>query len=353
MSAIDIGSVDISLTEVVAGSWVSLAYTYTAGHPVDDTGCVKIAFRFAGDFGVPQLDDPSGPNYCSVATTGDCRIDVRWDLKGNTRPWGRAIYLKVMSGYLDRGDQIRFVFGDASQGSPGWRVQSFCEDTFEFKTYVDPFATFMFKELPASPELRTVSGPPARALCIAPSTVLVGQSFTAHLKLEDRWGNPCGSPLAIEQPGLAVPGVTTATLVDPATGLSAESNPIDVRTSQPEPEVVAADFLATMERFLESDICSLAHPFRVFRRAGLPTPPHLFGPVVGLLRAAGVAAEINFHTNDPDPEFIRLCIEGGVPLTFGSDAHNLYEIGEFFPHLQLLREAGHNGDPSEVLLPLE
>jgi histidinol phosphatase-like PHP family hydrolase/predicted phosphodiesterase len=126
-----------------------------------------------------------------------------------------------------------------------------------------------------------------------------------------------------------------------------------LRTSQPEPEVVAADFLATMERFLESDICSLAHPFRVFRRAGLPTPPHLFGPVVGLLRAAGVAAEINFHTNDPDPEFIRLCIEGGVPLTFGSDAHNLYEIGEFFPHLQLLREAGHNGDPSEVLLPLE
>jgi len=75
--------------------------------------------------------------------------------------------------------------------------------------------------------------------------------------------------------------------------------------------------------------------------------------VVHMLREADVAAEINFHTNDPDPEFVRLCIEAGVPLTFGSDAHNLYEIGEFFPHLQLLKEAGFDGDPAEVLLPLE
>jgi len=126
-----------------------------------------------------------------------------------------------------------------------------------------------------------------------------------------------------------------------------------LRNRQPDIDVVCADFLATMERFLQVDIRSLAHPFRVFRRAGLVTPTCLFEPVVHMLREADVAAEINFHTNDPDPEFVRLCIEAGVPLTFGSDAHNLYEIGEFFPHLRLLDEAGFDGDPADVLLPLE
>lgn len=126
-----------------------------------------------------------------------------------------------------------------------------------------------------------------------------------------------------------------------------------LRPPQPDIDVVCDDFLATMKRFLQADIRSLAHPFRVFRRGGLTTPRRLFEPVVQMLSEAGVAAEINFHTNDPDPQFVRLCIEAGVPLTFGSDAHNLYEIGEFFPHLQLLREAGFDGDPADVLLPLE
>lgn len=253
MSNIDIGSAKISLTEAVAGSRVTLAYTYTAGHPIDDTGCVKVAFRFAGDFGVPQFHDPTGPDYCSVTTTGDCRIDVRWDLKGNKRPWGRAIYLKVMSGFLDRGEQIRLVFGDTSAGSPGWRVETFREDTFEFKTFVDPIATFMFKELPQSPELRIVPGPPAKALCLAPSTVLVDQPFTARLKLEDRWGNPCAPPRSVEQPGFSEPGIETVTLTDPDTGLSAESNPIDVRTSQPALRPFWADFHGQSEETIGSN----------------------------------------------------------------------------------------------------
>lgn len=125
-----------------------------------------------------------------------------------------------------------------------------------------------------------------------------------------------------------------------------------LRTPQPSHETVCNDFLATTRRMLQEDIQSLAHPFRVFRRAGMTTPPRLYAPMVAMLREAGVAAEINFHTNDPDPEFVRLCLEGGVALTFGSDAHNLYEIGEFHPHLDLLRRAGFDGVPTDVLLPL-
>jgi len=117
-------------------------------------------------------------------------------------------------------------------------------------------------------------------------------------------------------------------------------------------DVAAQGFLAVMERFLGHRFAVLAHPFRVFRRAGRPTPAGLVEPIVRLLQQSGTAAEINFHTNDPDPVFVRRCIEAGVPLAFGSDAHNLYEVGEFFPHLELLRRAGYDGDPRDVLLRL-
>ncbi len=123
--------------------------------------------------------------------------------------------------------------------------------------------------------------------------------------------------------------------------------------SQGAPEdTVRNDFLDVTRRFLANRYAVLAHPFRVFRRARRETPSGLIAPVVRMLREHGTAAEINFHTNEPDPSFVRECIEAGVPLAFGSDAHNLYEVGEFFPHLQLLRTAGYDGPPADVLIRL-
>jgi len=99
------------------------------------------------------------------------------------------------------------------------------------------------------------------------------------------------------------------------------------------------EFMRVLELFAGTGIHVLAHPFRVFRRYGLPIPESLFEPVADLLCRHRVAAEINFHTNDPSPAFARLCVGRGVPLVFGSDAHNLYEVGEFQPHLDLLAKA--------------
>ena len=115
-------------------------------------------------------------------------------------------------------------------------------------------------------------------------------------------------------------------------------------------ETLHSEFLTLLERFLTSGIHILAHPFRIFRKAGWEPPETLFLPVARLLREHGVAAEINFHKNAPPPEFVRLCIELGVKLSFGSDTHNLYEVGEFTPHLQLLKDIGFNGDIADVLL---
>ncbi len=227
---------------VVAGSFTTITFTYTAGHPVDDSGFIKIAFRSVSDFGTPQFDEAAAPNYCTVHTTGDCRIEPRWDPKGHLRPWGRALYLRVRNGFLNTGEDIVVVFGDTAGGSPGWQTQTFCEETFEFKTFVDPIATYQFKELPDSPILQIVPGKPARAVCVAPSLALVNEEFTYHLKLEDVWGNPTDRPQEMTHSGFSTPGVRTVTAADEKTNLSARSNPIQVLTNEVTLRSYWADF---------------------------------------------------------------------------------------------------------------
>jgi len=69
---------------------------------------------------------------------------------------------------------------------------------------------------------------------------------------------------------------------------------------------VERGFMMVTEKLLQQGVKVLAHPFRFFRRHGMETPRHLFRPMAKLLAAYGVAAELNFHTNEPDPEFFRL-----------------------------------------------
>jgi histidinol phosphatase-like PHP family hydrolase len=108
-------------------------------------------------------------------------------------------------------------------------------------------------------------------------------------------------------------------------------------TSQQEAEAL---FIRDVERLVDHPINVLAHPFRFFTRNRLEVPRHLFPVVAGLLADSGVAAEVNFHTNSPDPEFIRLCVEKEVKIALASDTHELAEAGEFWPHVNVLRQAG-------------
>ena len=84
----------------------------------------------------------------------------------------------------------------------------------------------------------------------------------------------------------------------------------------------------------------LAHPFRFFKRHKLQLPTHLYGEVADILCDSGVALEINYHTHTPDPKFIEICAKKGVTCALASDSHDLAEVGEFYPHMQVLKQAG-------------
>jgi histidinol phosphatase-like PHP family hydrolase len=121
-------------------------------------------------------------------------------------------------------------------------------------------------------------------------------------------------------------------------------------TSQQEAETL---FLRDTQRLLRQPIQVLAHPFRFFRRAGLEIPVHLFPVLARMLAQAGVAAEVNFHTNFPDVRFVRECLTHGVKIAFGTDSHDLREVGELCPHVELLKQAGvAEADFAKVLFRL-
>ncbi|MDY7011333.1 MAG: metallophosphoesterase [Planctomycetota bacterium] len=111
-------------------------------------------------------------------------------------------------------------------------------------------------------------------------------------------------------------------------------NPDELNDAQ-----LSAAFMRASQGLLASGVDVLAHPWRFFSRAKRPTPKELYGDLADILAATGTAAEINFHTNTPDPAFFAECIARGVKIALASDAHHTYEPGGFTAHLALLREA--------------
>ena len=241
----DLGKVRCNLKgRVVAGSWQTCVLTYTAGFAgIDDTGSLKVVTRYATDAGTPQFDDPAAPHYTTAVASNGARLQLRYDVKDNVRPWGRTIHLKVLQGFLRKGDTITLTIGDRSGGpggmsrrariqrggSPGWRMQTFCEDTFELRVLIDRYATYVYKQVPTSPTFRIVAGDPVKLVAVAPSLVPPGKKFVIRWKLEDAWGNPVGRPRRMTHAGFAEAGCYTVPVRDEKTGLHAKTNPIVVR----------------------------------------------------------------------------------------------------------------------------
>ncbi len=174
-----------------AGSFQEFTLVYTAGYfGIDDTGSIKIVHRFASDLGRPQFDHPGEPNYTTVEASNGAVLHVEYDPKRNIRPWDKTLYIKVVRGFLREGDQITVRFGDRRQGSPGIRVQTFCEKTFEFRVLVDAIATYDYVVLPHQPVIEIVSGPPVVYQAVLPTLRQQSQAIRLCIKGVDRWGNP-------------------------------------------------------------------------------------------------------------------------------------------------------------------
>ena len=136
------------------------------------------------------------------------------------------------------------------------RLQTFCEDRFEFRVLADVFATCNWALLPDQPWISIVPGAPAAWRAVLPTLRRVGETFALSLRADDRWGNPShrvrgrfclkancpvdGLPQAFTWPtgershrleGLsAEPGDLVIALLDEAGSELAISNPLRIAT---------------------------------------------------------------------------------------------------------------------------
>ncbi|MCP5152614.1 MAG: DUF3604 domain-containing protein [Ectothiorhodospiraceae bacterium] len=174
-----------------ARSLQTFELVYTVGrYGIDDTGSIRVVFRFMGDWGDLQTDDPTGYNYVTARTSTNSRLALSYGGTAHQRPWFRALTAKLHGGYLREGDTITIVFGDTSKGSPGMKLQTFVESGFEFKVLADVCAVGHYVPLPETPHISIVPGPPHMWRAVLPTLRRTGETFRLGLKCEDLWGNP-------------------------------------------------------------------------------------------------------------------------------------------------------------------
>ncbi|MDB5327078.1 MAG: hypothetical protein JWM57_2647, partial [Phycisphaerales bacterium] len=197
------GKLECDTAEVIAGSKNELTLTYTVGAAgLADGAWLKVTFRFYSDWALFQTKEPAGADYVSAELLPRPLIDgetpspvpslnLRFDQKGHERPFQKALLIDIVDGFLRPGDRIVLRLGDRRHGGPGTRVQTFADDDFRFRAYVDPVGTSRFADIPGDVILRILPGPPAKVRFHTPRLVRPDQPFPVTLSAEDAWGNAC------------------------------------------------------------------------------------------------------------------------------------------------------------------
>ncbi|KAB2569738.1 hypothetical protein DBV05_g11585 [Lasiodiplodia theobromae] len=244
-----LGTLECNTTSLIAGQWTELIVEYTVGASgLADGAWIKGTFKFYSDWALFQTTDPERENYVSAeyiagplhpgqtpATVQS--LAVRFDQKGHERPFQKAILIDVVDGFLNPGDKIIVRIGDRRWGSRGTRVQTFVEDNFLMRWYIDPVGTSRFAPIKPDIAIPIKPGPIAKVKAISPRLVGLDVSFPIHVHTEDAWGNATadldglktqititedGSSKAIFDTELALPNqgwtVTSTTASLPKTG---------------------------------------------------------------------------------------------------------------------------------------
>ncbi len=170
-------------------SFQSFKLVYTVGEfGLDDTGAIKVVSRWTDDSGGVQFNDPKAMSYVTAKASNGVALELYAEPYPHQRPWYNGIRITVKRGFMNPGDTITIILGDRSKGSPGLRLQTFCESAFEFKLLADVCATGVF--LPVSSHTIEIGpGPVSKWVLTAPTLRRKGETFHLGVRGEDEWGN--------------------------------------------------------------------------------------------------------------------------------------------------------------------
>lgn len=184
------GTVDFSPTgRFPVRSFQTFTLVYTVGaFGLDDTGAIKLVRRWTDDGGGLQVTDPTAMNYVTARASNGVALELYPEPYPHQRPWYNGLRVTVKRGYMNPGDTITLVLGDRSGGSPGLRLQTFCERNHVFRILADVCATGVFLPI-ASHDIEIGPGPVTKWVVSAPTLRRTGERFSVGVRGEDIWGN--------------------------------------------------------------------------------------------------------------------------------------------------------------------
>ncbi|ROW17868.1 hypothetical protein VPNG_00865 [Cytospora leucostoma] len=252
-----------------------------------------IAGQLTEDWALLQTSDPKADNFVSAeyqpgellpsqtpATVQN--LSVRFDQKGHERPFQKAIIIDIHDGYLNPGDKIIVRIGDRRYGARGTRVQTFVEEDFRMRWYIDPVGTSRFAHIKPDLSFRIHSGHIAKVRVITPKVVSPDVDFPIHVHTEDIWGNA-----TVDQSGLharvQIIGQDTGNPVED-TLLSLNSNGW-TNASATFSLDADGEHLVIVSLIDVTGEASLTHTERVFVSSDLPVPRVLY-------------ADLHVHSDD-------------------------------------------------------
>lgn len=269
-----LGRVSCNIEEMDAGSWQEIVIDYELGQSgMADGSWFKATFRFYSDWELFQTTDPSAANYVSAEYHAGATVEgqspasvqklsVRFDQKGHERPFQKAIIVDTFDGYLKAGDHIVIRMGDRRFGGPGTRVQTFTEQDFKFRCYVDPLGSSRFAAVEPDLVVNIKPGIPALLQWAGSRIVKLGEKLPLRVRAEDVWGNTCwnrsdkinveatldGNICYEKEISMPVEGWSVSLLEDMQTDQAGE---LMIRATMPEhPAVKDQKFYVTIEKEL-------------------------------------------------------------------------------------------------------
>ncbi|KIV83547.1 hypothetical protein PV11_05566 [Exophiala sideris] len=134
---------------------------------------------------IHALEEESGDTISEKSRTNQ-ETDTNSD---KPEPFQKAVIIDVVDGYLNPGDKIIVRVGDTRHGSRGTRAQTFVEENFLMRWYVDPVGTSRFAPIKPDIAINIRSGPIAKLKVLSPRVVKPHSIFPIHAHTEDAWGN--------------------------------------------------------------------------------------------------------------------------------------------------------------------
>lgn len=359
-----LGSARMVQTEpVVAGEYGTWQLVYTVGPAgLANGGAVRIVTDSDTDWGWPQVDDPSGPEY--MTATGPPNAEVALVV-----PEHITVIVINTGRALTQGETVTITYGDRSGGGPGSRSQTFLEARRYFWFEVDTTGSGSFGYLPQRPELAIVGGDADRLVVVAPSMAVAGEEFRVSLKAEDRWGNPAVAyhgTVSLYAPGIRLgaeevrfgeddggvvwidgcritePGEHRIAARDDDAGLAAKSNPVVAMEDDPELRLYWGDPHGgqVVDPYKFGDFFQYARDVAGIHFAGFQRNDHVM--TTGAYKVQQQEERKHYEPG----RFVPL---PGYEWSATSDMgghHNIY----FRRFDQALRRCGHRGevDPSDI-----